>query len=478
MEEEARHECGLFGIFAPGKNVAWLTARGLDGQQTRGQEGAGIATTDGRNFHIRKDRGLVVQVFPRPGSVRHLKGFAAIGHVRYSTTGRDTLANVQPLYVDGPNGEICLGHNGNLINAAALRSELTEQGVSFRTTTDSEVIAQLLVHAPGKDWVERLRSVMGRIVGSYCLVILTKHSIMVARDPVGNRPLAIAKTDGYYAVASESGVFNNLPTEYLREVEPGEIIVFHEEAGMLSFPSEVREQKGHCSFELIYFMRPDSVFMGQESGMVRYRAGRKLAECYPAEADFVVGVPRSGFYAADGFAHASRIPSAHGIVFNQNKRVFLTPNQDEREAEYNLKYSTLQLIRGRRLVIVDDSIVRGNSTSRVIKLLRRAEVAEIHLRITFPPVVHPCHYGIDMATYSDLIAARQGEGKSKEEIERALVDHYGVDSLRYLSIADLVEAVAVSEENLCLRCVGGREIFNSREVFSKEQFEPVSWLIN
>ena len=471
MEEEARHECGVFGIFAPGKNVAWLTARGLDGQQTRGQEGAGIATTDGRNFHIKKNRGLVIQVFPKPSVVRDLRGFAAIGHVRYSTTGKDSIANVQPLHVEGPNGEICLGHNGNLINAVALRAELIEQGVVFRSTTDSEVIAHLLVRAPGKDWVERLRSVMNKISGTYCLVILTKHSIMIARDPVGNRPLTIAKTDGYFAVASESGVFNNLPTEYLREVEPGEIVVFHEEAGMLSFPMQEKQQRGHCSFEWLYFMRPDSVFVDQESGMVRYRAGRKLAEKYPVAADFVVGVPRSGFYAADGYAHESRIPSAHGIVFNQNKRVFLNPNKDEREAEYDIKYSTLQLIRGKRLVIVDDSIVRGNSTNRLIKLARKALVKEIHMRITFPPIIHPCYYGIDMATFSELIASRLGEGRDEEEIGKILANYWEIDSVAFLTRAELVECIQVPEESLCLKCVGGRSAIEMGGDFSKEQFE-------
>lgn len=473
MENEARHECGLFGIFAPGKNVAWLTARGLDGQQTRGQEGAGIATTDGENFHILKDRGLVIQVFPRKEVVSELKGFAAIGHVRYSTTGRDSLANVQPLHVEGPNGEICLGHNGNLINAVSLRTELLEQGVKFKTTTDSEVIAQLLVRAPGKDWVERLRFVMNLIVGVYCLVILTKHSIILTKDPFGNRPLTIAKTDGYYAVASESGVFHNLPTEYLREVEPGEIIVFHEEAGMLSFPNSEVRQKGHCSFEWVYFMRPDSVFASQEAAKVRYEAGKLLAQNYPIEADFVVGVPRSGLYAADGFAHESGILSAHAIVFNQNKRVFLNPNQDEREAEYDIKYSTLKLIEGKRLVVVDDSIVRGNSTNRLIKLLRKAGVKEIHMRITFPPVVLPCYLGIDMATSGELIASSLGQGKSKEEIEHILAEFWEVDSVRFLSIEQLVQAIAVSEKDICLGCVGGRYAIELKERFNKGQFEEI-----
>lgn len=471
--EELKHACGLFGIFAPGKNVAWLTARGLDGQQTRGQEGAGIATTDGESFHIKKDQGLVIQVFPKPESVSELQGFAAIGHVRYSTTGLDSLANVQPLFVSGPNGEICLGHNGNLLNAVELRAELLEQGVRFLTTTDSEVIAQLLVRAPGENWVDRLRFVMNRIVGSYCLVILTKHSIILSRDPTGNRPLTIAKTNGYFAAASESGVFNNLPTEYLREVDPGEIVVFHEEAGMLSFPSEEKKERGFCSFELIYFMRPDSVFAGQESGMVRYRAGRKLAEKYPVEADFVVGVPRSGYYASDGFAHASGIPSAHGIVSNQNKRVFLTGKQDERESEYDLKYSALQLIQGKRLVVVDDSIVRGNSTNRGIRLLRRAGVTEIHMRITFPPVINPCYYGVDMATYWELIAARMGEGKNEEELGRILANHWEIDSVGFLSRSELVECIRVPENELCLRCIGGRSALEVREDFSKEQFELI-----
>ncbi len=472
MEGEAHHECGLFGILAPGRNVAWLTVRSLDGQQTRGQEGAGIATTDGEGFFLKKDQGLVIQVFPKEESVEELVGFAGIGHVRYSTTGKDSVTNVQPLKVSGPNGEICLGHNGNLINAVELRRELLEEGVKFTTTTDSEVIAQLLVRAPGEDWVERLRFVMGKIQGAYCLVILTKHSIIVARDSFGIRPLSIAKTDGYYAVASESGVFNNLPTEYLREVEPGEIVVFDKENGLSSYPSVEKQPIGNCSFEWIYFMRPDSKFSGLEAGAVRYRAGKLLAQSYPADVDLVVGVPRSGLYAADGFSHESGIPSAHLIISNQNKRVFLNPNQDERERDYDLKYSTLEMIAGKRLVVVEDSVVRGNSTNRVIQLLLKAGASEIHLRSTFPIIFKPCYLGIDMATEWELIAARLGRGLGKKEIEEILAKFWQIASVSYLSVEELVSAIGISE--LCLGCVGGRYAIDIKEgVFKKDQFDII-----
>ena len=478
MGGEAHHECGLFGIYAPGKNVAWLTAIALDGQQTRGQEGAGIATTDGDNFHLFKNRGLVVQVFQREENenVVKLKGFAAIGHVRYSTTGRDSLANVQPLLVSGPNGEICLGHNGNLINSVALRAELLEQGVKFQSTTDSEVIAQLLVRAPGKDWVERLRFVMNRLKGAYCLVILTKHSIMAARDPWGVRPLAIAKTDGYYAVASESGVFNNLPTEYLREVEPGEIVVLHDEAGMLSFPSTEKKQLGHCAFEFIYFMRPDSVFAGKVAAEVRHKAGELLAQNYSAEtdeADIVIGVPRSGIYAANGSARESGLPFVYAIVHNQNKRVFMNPNQDERGREYDLKYSVLEhLVREQDVIAIDDSIVRGNSTERVLNLLKGANVENIRLQSTFPPVVAPCHLGVDMSTREELIAVRLGDGADKEELEQILADFWDIHSLTYLSKDELVEAIGIEESKLCLGCIGGRYAVELGDTdFDKHQFE-------
>lgn len=470
--EELKHACGLFGIYAIDKNVAWLTVRALDGQQTRGQEGAGIATTDGTDFFLAREQGLVIQAFPNQESVSELNGHIAIGHVRYSTTGLDKECNVQPLRVKGPNGEICLGHNGNLINASQLREELEKQGVVFESTTDSEVIAQLLVREPGKDWVERLRAVMGKIVGSYCLVILTRHAIILARDPTGNRPLTIGKTDGYWSAASESGVFNNQPTEFLREVEPGEIVVLHEDAGMLSYPLPTKMQQGLCTFEWIYFMRPDSVFGGIRSAVVRKNAGRLLAKKHPVDADIVVPVPRSGFWGADGFHAESGIPLEHAIVYNTHLRVFLTPNQEFRGDQNDLKYSVLrESVEGKRVIVVDDSIVRGNSNKRLLRKFKQEGAKEIHFRSTFPPVVKPCHLGIDMHTQEELIAARY---QNQDELERALAEYWGIDSVGYNGEEDLIQAIGLPNDILCLGCVGGRYAYPLNADFRKDQFELVT----
>lgn len=469
--EQLKHACGLFAIWARGSSVAWLTAQALDSQQTRGQEGAGIATTDGLDFYLKKGRGLVIQVFRSIKSVARLIGYAAIGHTRYSTTGRDAACNVQPLRVEGPNGEVCLGHNGNLINAGELRSELEALGEVFETTTDSEVIAKLLVRAPGANWVDRLSYVMNRILGSYCLVILTKESILLTRDPTGNRPLCIGRSDGCWAAASESGVFNNQPFEFIREVEPGEIIVFNDE-GMTSYEGRpTNGSLGLCGFELIYFLRPDSVFGGVEAYTTRYRAGSLLARIYPAEADIVVPVPRSGLYAGDGYTAESGIPVAHGVVVNLLSRVFINPDKLERVEKLELKYSTTSILEGKRIVVVDDSVVRGNSNNRVFEILRAVGVSEIHFRSTFPPIVRPCHLGIDMATDEELIAAKYGG--DKEKVEQELEKHWGVTSVRYLSVPQLVSVIGLPESKLCLGCVGGRYAVDMPADIRKDEFERV-----
>lgn len=469
------HECGLFAIWAPGTNVAWVTVRALDGQQTRGQEGAGVVTTDGRNFFVKKERGLVVQVFPNPRSVRKLKGFAAIGHTRYSTTGRDKIANVQPLQVESreTSEEICLAHNGNLVNATVLKSELIAKGEVFRTTTDSEVVAKLLIRTSGKTWAERLRAVMEKLEGSYCLAILTKEQILVCRDQTGNRPLTIGKINGNWEAASESGVFNNQPSEFIREVEPGEIVVF-DHSGLTSYPMKnPTAERALCSFEWIYFLRPDSVFGGVRSALARSRAGEFLARRHPVEADLIVPIPRSGFWAAGGYHRVSRIPLEHAVVSNLHVRVFINPSQHEREGQYDLKYSVLpELVEGKRIVIIDDSIVRGNSNKRVLAMFKRAGAAEIHFRSTFPPIIRPCHLGIDMHTESELIAASFG---SQVEVEAGLARFWEIESVGYLSRDDLIAAIGLPESMLCTGCVGGRYAYDSpASGFTKDQFELVT----
>ena len=474
--EGLKHACGLYAIYAPGEPVAWMTAQALDGQQTRGQEGAGVATTDGDNFHIKKDRGLVIQVFRSPRSVRHLKGFAAIGHNRYSTTGRDKPCNVQPLRVSGPNGEICLGHNGNLVNALSLREELEADGETFETTTDSEVVAKLLVREPGEDWVSRLRGVMRKIEGAYNLTILTKDSVLLARDRTANRPLSIARMNGSWAAASESGIFNNQPLEFIRDVHPGEIILLNKD-GMSSHVGLTPGPLGLCSFEWYYFARPDSEIHGVQTYDVRFRAGQTLARSYPADADWVVGVPRSGLYAADGYSVESGIYQVHGIVANLFYRAFIDPDQEERIRKLEKKYSTTNILRDKKVVIIDDSIVRGNSNERLVRVLRAAKILEafgvheIHIRSTYPPIVKPCRFGIDMATEGELIAARLGG--DKEVVEEKLAQLWGVASVRYLSLQEAIDAVGLPEDVMCFDCVGGRSAIEIRGEVKKEAFERV-----
>ncbi len=473
-QEELGHECGIFAIWAPGAKVAWLTVMALDGQQTRGQESAGIVTTDGQSFFVKKGLGLVVQVFPKPRSVRKLKGFAAIGQTRYSTTGRNSLANVQPLYAKSlvTGEEIYLAHNGNLINAVELKAGLIEQGEVFRSTNDSEVIAKLLIRATGETWADKLREVMGKLVGSYCLAVLTKEQILLARDPSGNRPLALGRTNGFWEAASESGVFNNQPSEFVREVEPGEIVVI-DENGLSSFSQPVKVvQEALCSFEWIYFLRPDSIFGGVRSAAVRRRAGELLASRHPVEADLIVPMPRSGFWAADGFHRVSKIPLGHGVVSNTHVRVFLNPNEEERQQLYDKKYSALrEYVEGQRIVVVDDSKVRGNSSKRSIAMFKRAGAKEIHYRLSFPPIIDPCYFGIDMATKKELIAAGLG---SQLEIEKALAEYFEIDSVGYNSVEDLVSAIGLPQEMLCLGCVGGRYPYPIVDGFRKDQFELVT----
>lgn len=471
--ENIGHECSLFAIWAPETKVAWLTVQALDGQQTRGEEGAGIATTDGENFYIKKGPGLVIQVFQNPRSVKNLLGFAAIGHTRYSTTGRSKLCNVQPLLVESmTNGEkICLAHNGNIINASSLRSRLLQEGEVFQTTTDSEVIAKLLVRAPGNSWEERLRFVMGQIVGSYCLAILTLDCILLCRDPSGNRPLTIGRINGNYEAASESGVFKNQPSEFVREVDPGEIILLNKD-GLFSFPQRNKVvQEAICALEFLYFMRPDSVLGGKESAAVRFCAGQILARNYPASADLIVPIPRSGLYAGDGFHDVSGIKIAHGVVANTHGRVFLKPHQQDRELAYDLKYSLLSIVGDKEVIVIDDSIIRGNSNRRVLTMFKKSGVSEIHFRSTFPPVVRPCHLGIDMATESELIAARYS---SKAELEYELAKLWEIASVAYLTKDQCIEAIGLPEDRLCLGCVGGRYAYSLTGMFSKEQFEKAA----
>lgn len=451
LDSSLREKCGVFGVYAPGEDAARLTFFGLYSLQHRGQESAGIATSDGREISSYARMGLVAQVFDE-GVLGSLKGGSGIGHTRYSTTGSSVLRNAQPFVVEGSAGRIALAHNGNVVNADLLRADLESQGVTFQTSSDSEVIAALLVNAPGETWEERFEVLMRRASGAYCLTILTLDAVFGVRDPYGIRPLCIGRLNddgGGYVFASESCALDHLGADFIRDVEPGEVVRLDRDGLHSFFPGAAPARPAMCLFEYIYFARPDSRIGGELLHPVRMRMGEQLARDYPVEADLVIGVPDSATPAAIGYAHESGIPYAEGLIKNRYVgRTFIEPDQRLREQGVQLKFNPLrEVLEGKRLVVVDDSIVRGTTTPRVVAMLRRAGAAEVHMRITAPPITHPCFYGVDMATRGELIGAH----RSVDEIRQ----HIGADSLGYLSLENTIAATRQGEDALCTACFSG-----------------------
>ena len=442
-----REHCGVFGIYAPGEDVARLSFFGLYALQHRGQESAGIATSDGLGIRLHTRMGLVAQVFEEQ-HLAELKGHVAIGHTRYSTTGSSRVENAQPLLVTGDLGPLAMGHNGNLVNAPELRDELEKRGIQPQTTTDSELIALLCAYGSGRDWRERIRLAMPRLQGAFCLTMLTRERQFAVRDPMGIRPLCLGRLDGGWVVASESCALDTIGAEFIRELEPGEILSVGP-AGVEteSLPSQ---RRALCTFEHIYFSRPDSVIDGRLVNTVRERMGRELAREHPVEADLVMPVPDAATAAAVGYAAESGITYREGFVKNRYiGRTFIQPQQGMRTGGVQLKFNPMpDVLRDKRVVLVDDSIVRGTTTPRVVSLLRKAGAREVHVRITAPPMRFPCYLGVDTAPMEQLIAA----SKSVEEIRV----HIGADSLGYLSIGGLNRAIGLPESNLCNACFHGQ----------------------
>jgi amidophosphoribosyltransferase len=440
-------ECGVFGIYAPGHEVSRLSYFALYALQHRGQESAGIAAADrGGNIMTRRELGLVSQVFSE-NDLSTLQGELAIGHVRYSTTGSNAWENSQPVQrSEGTNGssrELALAHNGNLINAVELHDELSERGVTFSSTSDSEIVAALIATHPAERIEDAIAEVLPRLNGAFSIVVMTKDRVVAFRDPHGLRPLALgvieASEDGpeRYCVASESCAFDIIGATLLRDVEPGEIVTLGEQ-GLESRRVLPDERKAFCVFEYIYFARPDSRMNGQVLQVARGRMGEILARESPADADLVIPVPDSGNAAARGFARASGLPQDDGFVKNRYvARTFIQPGQELRKHGLRLKFNPLpEIVGGKRLVVVDDSIVRGNTTRQIVQMLRDAGASEVHMRISAPPIKHPCHYGIDMSTREEMIAHEH----TVEEIAQEL----GCDSLAYLSLEGVYEAVGAA----------------------------------
>jgi amidophosphoribosyltransferase len=441
------HEsCGVFGVYAPGEDVARLTFFALFALQHRGQESAGIATTDGKKISVYANMGLVSQVFSEE-SLSQLTGDIAIGHNRYSTMGSSRICNAQPIVVGNDADTLAIAHNGNVINAQHLRQELSEQGYTFNTTTDTEVIANLILSSPEKDMVNKLKYAMHRLQGAYSLTLISGHTLYGVRDPFGVRPLCLGMINGGYVLASESCALDHIGANFIREIEPGEIVTLNE-SGIKSYPGEPGK-RALCIFEYIYFARPDSIINGRLLYLARLAMGEQLSEEYPVDADLVMGIPDSATAAGIGYSHKSKIAVGEGLLKNRYVgRTFIEPDQRIRDLGVKLKFNPLpQMLDGKRLVVVDDSIVRGTTTPKVVRLLRRAGVKEVHMRICAPPIRYPCFFGVDMATRRELIAAQ----KSIPEIR----DFIGADSLGYLSIEGLIKSVALPRDIFCLACFTG-----------------------
>ncbi|MGE5307688.1 MAG: amidophosphoribosyltransferase [Deltaproteobacteria bacterium] len=456
--EGPREFCGLFGVYGH-RQASWLTYLGLYAQQHRGQEACGICANNAGKLSVYKHMGLVSDVLT-PEVLARMKGEAAVGHVRYSTTGSSVLKNAQPLLVDYAKGSLCVAHNGNLVNSLQLRQELEHSGSIFQTTTDSEIIIHLMAKARSMDLLVSLTCALDKIKGAYALVLMDKQRLVGARDPFGFKPLVIGRLGKAWCLASETCAFDLIGAQYFREVEPGEIVIIDGNGLKSHKPSRLqpRERHAFCTFEHVYFARPDSVVFGQTVHAVRKKLGQQLAREHPVKADMVVPVPDSGYSAALGYSQESGIPLEMGIIRNHYVgRTFIQPAQDSRDLGVRVKFNILKdVLKGRRIVIVDDSIVRGTTSKIRVRNLRKSGVKEVHLMISCPPHRFPCFYGIDFHRPEELIANRYG---SIEEIRKYLE----VDSLGYLSLEGMLRCMKYSDKNYCSACWSGHYPVSPRD---------------
>jgi amidophosphoribosyltransferase len=445
-DDKFHDECGLFGIWnhPEAANVTYL---GLYALQHRGQESAGIAATDGHNFHTEKAMGWVADVFS-PERLRRLPGHRAIGHVRYSTAGASRLRNAQPITANTARGPIAIAHNGNLTNAEALRREMERDGAIFQSNSDTEVILHLLARAPAGPLEEQLPYALRQVTGAYSLLILTHDAMYAVRDPHGFRPLGLGRLGELWVVASETCALDLIEAQYEREVEPGEILKISD-AGVTSIKAFPAGERLQCVFEYVYFARPDSVLWGRNVHTVRKALGRELAREHPVEADIVIPVPDSGTSAAIGYSEQSGIRYEMGLIRNHYVgRTFIEPQQGIRHFGVKVKLNPMrEMLEGRRVVVVDDSIVRGTTSRKIVRMIRGAGAREVHMRISSPPIQWPCYYGIDTPTRKELI----GASHSVEEIRRYLA----ADSLGYLSLEGMLKATGTDPAQFCHACFTG-----------------------
>lgn len=456
--DRPHEECGIIGIFAPNEDVARMAFFGLFALQHRGQEAAGIAVSDGSTMTIYKNVGLISQVF-KPETLASLLGHYAIGHTRYSTTGSSLIRNAQPFMIETMNGPLALGHNGNLVNSAELRNELMRQGVGLSSSSDSEVMTMMLARDSGGTWEERIKDAMKKWVGAYSLVILTCDCVYAVRDPWGFRPLCIGLLpSGGYAAASETGALRTLGCEAIRDVKPGEIVALSNKALTVTQALPPVKPSAMCVFEHVYFARPDQVWEGVNVHHVRQRLGEELARESgfvsgktdgERIADVVIPVPDSSVPAAIGFSRMSGIPYNDGFVKNRYVgRTFIEPTDSLRKRGVALKFNVInENVLGKRVTMIDDSIVRGNTTGPLVKLLKNAGAKEVHVAVTCPPIAHPCFMGVDMGSYDDLIAHRRTIDEIREMV--------GADSLTYLSLEGMMRAVG-RQDGYCQACFTGQ----------------------
>ncbi|MFC1709087.1 amidophosphoribosyltransferase [Candidatus Omnitrophota bacterium] len=458
--------CGLFGIHGS-TEASWITYLGLYALQHRGEESCGIVSTDGQEVYMHKGMGQVCDNFNEE-KLRSLKGHLAIGHVRYSTTGSSLVKNAQPLFVDYLGSYVAIGHNGNLVNSCALKKELESKGSIFQTTCDSEIIIHLMARSKSNDVIERLQYALKKIKGAYSLVIMTEDKLIGVRDPLGIRPLSLGKLKDSWCIASETCALDLIEAEFERDVKPGEIVVIDKKGlHSVGFNSE-KENHAHCMFEHVYFSRPDSIVFGETVHLVREKLGQALAKEHPAEADIVVPIPDSGTSAALGFSRASGIPLEWGVIRNHYVgRTFIQPHQHIRDLGVKVKFNILrEVVKDKRVVIVDDSVVRGTTSRIRVKNFRKAGAKEVHMRIGCPPQKFPCFYGIDFPKQEELIANRY----NTEQIRKFL----NVDSIGYLSLEGMSDSVKLPKNNYCTACWTGNYPLDIEKNTGKKSLEKGS----
>ena len=447
-EDKPHEECGVFGVYSHELDVSELTYFGLYSLQHRGQESAGIAITDGAWMDVNRGMGLVKEVFRH--QVPHMENqYIAIGHVRYSTTGSSMLANTQPLMVNYSGGKIALAHNGNLTNAGEIRKDLEEKGTIFQTTIDSEVFVNLIARSRKVTVEEKIMESLRKIQGAYCLTVMTEDKLIGARDPQGFRPLCLGRLeDGGYVLSSESCGLDVVGAEFVRDIKPGEMVVI-DDTGVQSYRFD-EAKPSMCVFEYIYFARPDSIVDGQSVHASRFEMGRVLARESGLTGDVVISVPDSGNTAATGFAYESGIPYVEGLIKNRYiGRTFIQPSQKQRDTAVKLKLNPIRsVVNGKKVIIIDDSIVRGTTSGKIVKMLRNAGAKEVHMVISSPPIEYPCYYGIDTSVRKELIAAT----KTVDEI----CEFIGADSLHFLSLEGLKQCMTTLDPNhMCYACFNG-----------------------